>query len=265
MKGKLIRIHLAGALLVCLSIISYGQTHDDELSSTILHKDSIFWEAYNNCDVNRMKTFFTSDLEFYHDKGGITLGVDALAESFTKGVCSQEDNFRLRREEVSGTVHVFPMRKSGVIYGAILTGEHLFYIQEKGKKERADGLAKFSHLWILENGEWKMKRVFSYDHKPAPYINKRVTKQLSQDILKTYTGTYKGAQTGDMLIIQGEGFLIAKTGNKEFSIYPASETSFFMKERDLIFEFIKKGNTVTKVIVRENGEVAEELDYISNQ
>jgi hypothetical protein len=58
-------------------------------------------------------------------------------------------------------------------YGAILTGEHVFYILEKGKSERLDGLAKFTHVWRFKDNEWKMHRVLSYDHGPAPYINKR--------------------------------------------------------------------------------------------
>lgn len=265
MKRKLTGIYLTVGLLFCLSTISYSQSSVDELSSTILHKDSLFWEAYNSCDVNSFKVFFTKDLEFYHDKGGITLGIDALIESFNKGVCGEGNNFKLRREAVNGTVHVFPMRKSGVVYGAILIGEHLFYIQEKGKKERADGLAKFSHLWILENDEWRMKRVLSYDHQPAPYINKRVTTQLSQGILKSYAGKYRGPETGFFLVTPGKDFLIAETGGKKILIYPSGENLFFMKERDLVFEFIKKGNIVEKVIVRENDEVAEELDYISKK
>src|SRR5688572_9835845 len=38
------------------------QKHD------ILRQDSLFWIAYNSCDVKAMQQFFTSDLEFYHDK-----------------------------------------------------------------------------------------------------------------------------------------------------------------------------------------------------
>ncbi|WP_157717331.1 hypothetical protein [Christiangramia echinicola] len=52
--------------------------------------------------------------------------------------------------------------------GAVLSGEHLFYIQEENS-ERLDGQAKFNHLWLLKEGEWKMHRVLSYDHR-APEI-----------------------------------------------------------------------------------------------
>jgi hypothetical protein len=148
---------------------SNGQPTDRKvLTQAVLHMDSLFWQAYNTCDVEKMATFFTDDLEFYHDKGGPTLSLSSLVENTKKGMCGNE-NWRLRREPVEGTVKVFPMDN----YGAILSGEHVFYILEKDKKERLDGLAKFTHLWRFKDNEWKMHRVISYDHGPAPYMNKR--------------------------------------------------------------------------------------------
>jgi hypothetical protein len=122
--------------------------------------------AYNNCDTGSFPQFFFEDVEFYHDKGGITLGLEGITSTMKKNLCSPKD-FRLRREAVKGSVKVFPMQNSGVIYGAIISGEHVFYIREKGT-ERLDGLAKFTHLWLLKDGSWKMARILSYDHGPAP-------------------------------------------------------------------------------------------------
>ncbi len=148
---------------------SFGQQHQQSMEQTILYKDSLFWYAYNNCDVQNLGDFFTDDLEFYHDKGGITIGLENLAMSMKKNLCSDE-NFRLRREEVKGSVKVFPLQKSNEIYGAIISGSHLFYIVQKGKKEKLDGLARFTHLWILKDNRWKMSRILSYDHGPAPQL-----------------------------------------------------------------------------------------------
>ena len=143
-----------------------AQANEEQLSQLILKKDSLFWDSYNRCDTSNYSQFFSDDVEFYHDKGGITLGVDGLALSVKKNLCSNPD-FRIRREVVNGTTRVFPLAKSGELYGAILSGEHVFYILEKGKEPRLDGRAKFTHLWLLKNNVWKMTRILSYDHRPA--------------------------------------------------------------------------------------------------
>ncbi|SKC65329.1 nuclear transport factor 2 family protein [Ohtaekwangia koreensis] len=132
------------------------------LTETILHLDSLFWQAYNACDVDKMATFFTDDVEFYHDKGGLTTTRATLMAVTQKGMCGNS-NFRLRREPVKGSAKVFAMNN----YGAILSGEHVFYILEKGKADRLDGRARFTHIWRFKDNEWKMHRVLSYDHGPA--------------------------------------------------------------------------------------------------
>ena len=144
---------------------AFAQT-EYEVLAEIRKLDSVFWSAYNKCDVDKMRQLFTDDIEFYHDKGGITRGLDSFMMSVKRGLCGNE-NFRLRRAEVKGTVQVFPMANSGKIYGAIISGDHNFFINEKGKPEYISGLAKFNHLWLLQNGTWKMARVLSFDHGPA--------------------------------------------------------------------------------------------------
>lgn len=254
------------ALIGVLSFrsISVAQDNDRQLAAVILHNDSLFWQAYNTCDVTNMMTYFSDDIQFYHDKGGITNGKPALAQSFEKGVCSNRDSFTLRREAIDSSIKVFPLRKDGVIYGAILTGAHLFYVQEKGKKERAEGLAKFTHLWLKENGSWKMTRVLSYDHGPAPYINKRKALTLPADVLQSYTGKYKGTQTAAAYIKADAGSLLLQIGEKKFPLYAEKENLFFSKERDLTFEFVKEGNKVVKLVVQERDEIAEELQRDNN-
>jgi hypothetical protein len=47
----------------------------------------------------------------------------------------------------------------------IQNGVHSFYENIEGNPERFASMAKFTHLWILENGEWKLLRSLSYDHQ----------------------------------------------------------------------------------------------------
>ncbi|GAA0558616.1 nuclear transport factor 2 family protein [Chitinophaga japonensis] len=246
-------------VLSCLCTPLSAQENGPQLSTTILHLDSLFWQAYNTCNLEKMADYFTEDVEFYHDKGGATFGLPALLAATKKGMCNSDGSFRLRREAVTGSVQVFPLMKNDAVYGAILSGEHVFYVLEKGKAERLDGKAAFTHLWLLQNGAWKMARVLSYDHGPAPYINKRQVVTLPDTMLQTYAGTYKGAQSGTVQIQVDNGSLTMLAGGHPFKLYAAKEGFFFSKERDLTFEFVKTGQAVTRLIVRERGEIAEEL------
>jgi len=143
-----------------------SQTPIDNLTETIRTKDAAFWVAYNKCDTEAIRLMFTDDVEFYHDKGGPTIGLDNFMTAVKTGLCGNADS-RLRREAVDATVAIFPMTRSNTIYGAIISGEHVFYVRQKGKSEFSDGRAKFMHLWLVKDGVWKMSRVLSYDHGPA--------------------------------------------------------------------------------------------------
>lgn len=158
--------------LFLLTIPLLAQTEKDTLDATVRHEDAAFWDAYNRCDVTAMSQFFWPDLEFYHDKGGPTIGLGPFVDALKNGLCGKP-NFRLRREAIPDTVKLYPLQKNGVTYGAVLSGEHYFYINDSGKPEYRDGVAKFFHVWLLKDGAWKMARVVSYDHRDAPYQSGR--------------------------------------------------------------------------------------------
>jgi hypothetical protein len=42
---------------------------------------------------------------------------------------------------------------------------HLFYLREKGKEDVWTNIARFTSVWLLENGTWKLSEVLSYDHQ----------------------------------------------------------------------------------------------------
>jgi hypothetical protein len=206
-----------------------------------------------------MKVFLTTDCEFYHDKGGPTMGLDALMQTIANGLCKEPDNYALRREAVPGTVHVYPLHKDGIIYGAVISGEHVFYVRQSGKTEYLDGQARFTHLWLLTDGKWKMARILSFDHHPATYISQKTVITLPDSVLVSYAGKYKGPQNIVEIKTEGEK-LVLFMGEKTMPLYPETTTRFFSKERDLTFEFTKDTTTGhQKMIVREHGAVAEEL------
>lgn len=168
MKKNTLLLHcLLCSLFLAPGLNAFSQETDAEIAAIIKRQDSLFWQAYNSCDTATMAGFFSEDVEFYHDKGGLTVGLPALMASLGSGMCNANRGFSLRREDVSGTVKVFALRKDKEVYGAIISGEHVFYVTEKGKKELLDGHAIFANVWRRINGRWQMARIFSYDHGPA--------------------------------------------------------------------------------------------------
>lgn len=130
-----------------------------ELYEQLLALDEAVFSAFNSCDSDKFKSYFTEDSEFYHDRGGVMITDVNITESFRKGICSNPD-IRVRRERVKESVQVYRMDN----YGGIIIGEHLFYETIDGK-EKLNGRARFTHLCRFKDGRWKIHRVLSYDHR----------------------------------------------------------------------------------------------------
>ena len=132
------------------------------LYKEIATMDEAVFGAFNSCDIEKYKSFFTESTEFYHDKDGVQVGIQKQEESLAK-LCSS--GWRVRRELVAASLEVYPIP----IYGAIGLGTHRFYEtkKEEGAKEKLVGIAKFMVVWQRTGEQWKAVRVISYDHQPA--------------------------------------------------------------------------------------------------
>ncbi|MYM71172.1 DUF4440 domain-containing protein [Duganella sp. FT134W] len=126
--------------------------------------DDAYWEAFNREDSKSMNEFLTDDVEFYHDRGGMLIEKKKLSAA-NDGMGKGPN--KIRRESVPGTVKIFPMRNGEEVYGAIVNGEHRFYVTEKGKSEEFVGHAYFTQLMLIKGGKWKVSRIFSYEHVDA--------------------------------------------------------------------------------------------------
>lgn len=62
---------------------------------------------------------------------------------------------------------MYPLRRGEDIYGAVMTGEHDFFVTEPDKAEQLAGRALFTHLMLLKNAQWKIGRILSYSHEDA--------------------------------------------------------------------------------------------------
>ena len=126
----------------------------EELNKAVTTLDASVFDAFNRCEVDKFATFFTDDVEFYHDRDGLSVGTADLAESVKKNICG-----KVTRELVPGTLQVYPLPG----YGAVETGVHRFHHPGHDDTEPV-GEGKFLHVWQCKNGQWKITRVISYDH-----------------------------------------------------------------------------------------------------
>ncbi|TYA84380.1 nuclear transport factor 2 family protein [Seonamhaeicola marinus] len=245
-------------VLACIPLFNYSQNSInslEELKKAITYNDSVFWNGFNSCDIEVVKNYVSDDLEFYHDKNGVTIGSEVFIKTVEQNLCSNS-NFKMRRKALQETIHIYPIKN----YGAIISGEHVFYISQNGNQESLDGIAKFSNLWHYKDGNWKMTRVLSYDHKPAPQNFDKKEIIVSGTLLHALSGKYYAPNLGDVVISNEKGILKIKSGNMLIKAYPNSESTFFSKEAPLTFEFLKdtKGK-ISKMIVRENNKIVDEV------
>ena len=116
--------------------------------------DNALTEAFNAHDVNRLMSLFASDLEFYHDTGGLQ-SYEEVTNGF-RGLFTASNG--IERSLVPGSLEVYPIND----YGAIEIGEHRFCHEENGQTEC--GSVKFVHVWRKQDDQWKITRVVSYGH-----------------------------------------------------------------------------------------------------
>jgi len=128
---------------------------DQELTQAIAELDKQLFDANNTCNLDKMGSMVSDDLEFYHDKTGLAVGKQVFLDSIRKNICG-----KVTRELIAGSLEVYPLHD----YGAVEIGIHRFH--HPGDPNNV-GEAKFIHLWRYKDGAWKLTRVISYDHAPA--------------------------------------------------------------------------------------------------
>lgn len=121
------------------------------LYKTILKLDDEFFEYYNTCDKNLDKhaEFYTENVEFYHDNGGLSTSKDEIIASTKKNICN-----KVKRILVADSVEVHKIPN----YGAIQIGYHKFHNLMENSVSKP---LKFIVFWKKINTDYKIAKVVS--------------------------------------------------------------------------------------------------------
>lgn len=159
------------ANLVCATLLSACATRQpnaparsvesvDALFATVSQLDTAVFDAFNRCSdpaqLQRHAGFFAEDVEFYHDKGGVTWNRRDMLANTEKNVCGH-----FARKLVAGSLRVYPIKD----FGAIEQGTHTFC---PFTSDTCEGAADFLIVWRNEGDTWRITRVMSYGHRATP-------------------------------------------------------------------------------------------------
>jgi ketosteroid isomerase-like protein len=161
MKSKLLLLLALGIFTTsCLSIKAKSNRTfvekttyipvDQELYNTIVALDKRFFDAYNTCDLKTQDALFSEDLEFFHDKGGLSTSKTQIMEAMKNNICG-----KVTRTLIDGTIEVYPIKG----YGAVQMGEHKFFNNQEPSAKQIP--SKFVTIWKNDNGNWQMTRIIS--------------------------------------------------------------------------------------------------------
>lgn len=150
---------LAAICLTAASAAASAASTDlarQQLEAEITAADARLFGGLNNRDIGPMKDGFSSRLEFYHDRSGVT--------GYHDNIAIFERNFkatnRVRREAMPETVEIFPAGPNHAMH----IGKHRFCSQPSSAEAETCSVYRFSMVWEREGGQWKLLRVLSYDH-----------------------------------------------------------------------------------------------------
>jgi len=161
MKKSIVGLTL---FLIAITPILGQQSENDiqKIFDELKEKDSLIFNlGFNNCDTSELRALLSDDLEFYHDQNGLLESKEMLIQSFPN-LCKME--YKPIRKLIGNSLQVYPLYANGKMYGAIQTGVHEFYGEEKDKPKYLTSTAKFTHVWVIKEGDWTLKRILSYDH-----------------------------------------------------------------------------------------------------
>lgn len=123
---------------------------DPALYTTIVQMDSIYFDAYNRCDLAKQADIYSDSLEFYHDGSGLTTSKAGLLKALKENICG-----KVTRVLVKGSIEVYPLPN----FGAVEIALHQFI--NHAEHDALSKPDKFIVIWRLTNNKWQITRVIS--------------------------------------------------------------------------------------------------------
>lgn len=137
-------------------VVSTASPTPDPLQQKMLALDAALFDSFNRCsdaaELSKHAALFAKDVEFYHDLGGVTVGVEAVIANTRKNVCG-----KFRRELDLASFRAYPIPG----YGAISMGTHRFCHTPNS----CEGTGEFTTVWREKDGVWQVTRALSYAHR----------------------------------------------------------------------------------------------------
>ena len=137
-------------ILLLLPLFGIAQvSKDSDLYKEILATDTALFYSYNTCDLETHASLISEDLEFYHDKGGLSTNKEEYMTSMKANICG-----KVERILTPDTFEVHEIKD----FGAISLGKHSFHnLVEDSYSEPTKFITIYKNT---ENG-WKITRVIS--------------------------------------------------------------------------------------------------------
>jgi hypothetical protein len=158
MKKFIIPVLLTLLATITLSFTASAQSQeayaykitDQKLYNAIVHMDSVYFNAYNTCDMDKQAAIYADSIEFYHDKGGLMTSKKDLLKALKDNICG-----KVTRVLVPGSIEVYPIGN----WGAVEIGLHRFI--NHVESETPSKPDKFIIIWRYKNNQWQITRVVS--------------------------------------------------------------------------------------------------------
>ncbi len=123
----------------------------------------LFKAAFETCDMSVVEELLADDLEFYHDRDGLSYTTGAAFIADVKKDCASGSSGG-KRVLVPGSMTTHMMGD----FGAMQMGAHEFHEVVPDGPSIAREKGVFMHMWkrtASNSAGWQITRIISYDHE----------------------------------------------------------------------------------------------------